>query len=97
MSKRGEVLYIFLAFAVIATIGLTYAMLSNAPTGLWEKDLTASRNALEQNQACLLSDKNISAELIYADALQTARQEYRHNNSKCRNATRAMAEEYCRN
>ncbi len=39
MSKRGEVLYIFLAFAVIATIELTYAMLSNAPTGLWGEGL----------------------------------------------------------
>jgi len=48
MSKRGEVeLYIFLAFAVVAGIGLTYTRLNDKPTGMWGKGLTANHNALE--------------------------------------------------
>ncbi len=35
MSKRGEAsLYIFLAFAVISVVGLTYTMLSGTPEGM---------------------------------------------------------------
>lgn len=35
MSKRGNVeLYFFLAFAIIALVGLTYTMLADKPTGM---------------------------------------------------------------
>ncbi len=35
MSKRGNTeVYIFLAFAVVALVGLTYTMLDNQPTGM---------------------------------------------------------------
>jgi hypothetical protein len=40
MSKRGNVeFYIFLAFAVVAGVGLTYTMLSDKPTGMWGEGL----------------------------------------------------------
>lgn len=40
MSKRANVeLYIFLAFAVVAGVGLTYTMLNDKPTGLWGASL----------------------------------------------------------
>jgi hypothetical protein len=36
MSKRGNTeVYIFLAFAIIAGIGLTYTMLAGGPEGKW--------------------------------------------------------------
>ncbi len=36
MSKRGNAsLYIFLAFAMVAGIGMTYTLLSGNPTGMW--------------------------------------------------------------
>ena len=36
MSKRGATeLYMFLAFAVIAAVGLTYTILADKPTGMW--------------------------------------------------------------
>ncbi len=42
MSKRGNVeLYIFLAFAVVAGVGLTYTILADKPTGLWGEGLEA--------------------------------------------------------
>ncbi len=54
MSKRGNVeLYIFLAFAVVAGIGLTYTMLADKPTGLWGASLDCQPqcfNALGGNE-----------------------------------------------
>ncbi len=36
MQKRAEVeLYLFLTFAVVAIIGLTYTMLGGRPSGMW--------------------------------------------------------------
>lgn len=40
MPKKGEAsLYIFLAFAIIAVVGLTHTMLADKPTGMWGEGL----------------------------------------------------------